>query len=66
MNFRASTKLVHSLVTNFECKLYRNGEYILQKGDSVDQLYFINCGEAHIFMSFSWNNEEIRYKVTEL
>ena len=65
MNFRASAKFVHRVVTNFECKLYRDGEYIATSGQSIQQLFFINLGEAHLYMSFKWNNEEIRHKLTE-
>ena len=58
--------LVQTLVTNLRVKLYKKNEVMIESGNDVDELYFINVGVAHLYGYCEWKGETYRFKSVTL
>ena len=52
------------MITNFQCKIFRQKEVIIERGEIVEKLYFINAGVVHLY-GFNKRSEDItdRFKI---
>lgn len=54
--------LVRAVITELQAEMVDSGEYIVKKGDKLENLIFIYVGVAHLFGYDTWKDEELKHK----
>ena len=59
--------LVRRMIINMKCKLFRKDEKLIQRGDTVDHIYFLHFGCARLYGYLERPGQDtIRFKVMTL
>lgn len=54
--------LVRAVITELQAEMVDSGEYIVKRGDRLENLIFIYVGVAHLFGYDTWKDEELKHK----
>lgn len=54
------------IITHMKVKLYKKGELLVKKNESVDELFFLYVGVAHIYGSLECERQVMRSKIVTL